>query len=114
MTTPTNEEVRQQFEAAMEAEWGHFRRERLECRHDDYLNAAEHFAWQGFQAALRSPAVVALVEAANGYRLAVDGMNDAMRDGVNVQGALSSLVGAQDNLDAALAQYATLAGESHE
>lgn len=64
MTTPTNEEVRRQFEA-----WAVDRRMSVERdeRHGYYLDDATQDAWQGYQAALSSPAVVALVELAKQY-----------------------------------------------
>jgi hypothetical protein len=60
MTTPTNEEVRRQFEA-----WAVDRRMSVERdeRHGYYLDDTTQDAWIGYQAALSSPAVAGLVEA---------------------------------------------------
>lgn len=46
-----------------------------------------------------------LVRALEDYMSAVNQMNAAMKDGVNVHGALSNLIGAEDNARAALSNY---------
>jgi hypothetical protein len=56
MTTPTNEEVRRQFEAWHEETFGHM--------HNTELTADR---WMAYQAALSSPAVAGLVEAAKNF-----------------------------------------------
>ena len=43
-----------------------------------------------------------LLEALLGYMSAVEGMNQAMKDGVNVQGAISALVGYKDMAHSAI------------
>lgn len=45
-----------------------------------------------------------LLEALEGYISAVDMMNAAMKDGINVHGAMSGLIGAEDNARAAIAR----------
>lgn len=45
-----------------------------------------------------------LLEALKGYMSAVDQMNSAMDDGVNVQGAISSITGWDDIANAAIAK----------
>lgn len=49
--------------------------------------------------------VEALARHADAYRSAADLLNAAMSDGINVQGAISGIVGARDNLNAALAPF---------
>jgi len=62
MATPTNEEVRRQFEA-----WARgtrlYRMAREESDPRLYEEPMTQGSWEGYQAALSSPAVVALVEA---------------------------------------------------
>jgi cysteinyl-tRNA synthetase len=48
----------------------------------------------------------ALAVALTDYMQAVAQMNAAMKDGINVQGAVSALIGCEDNANAALAQHA--------
>jgi hypothetical protein len=78
MTTPTNEEVRRQFEA-----WAVDRRMAVERdeRHGYYLDDATQDAWLGYQAALSSPAVVALVEALQNFADLAQLFDDEMRGG---------------------------------
>jgi hypothetical protein len=45
-----------------------------------------------------------LLEALKGYMEAVNTMNAAMKDGLNVHGAISGLIGAEDNAKAAIAK----------
>lgn len=45
-----------------------------------------------------------LLEALQGYMSAVECMNQAMKDGLNVQGAISALVGHEDMAHAAIAK----------
>lgn len=45
-----------------------------------------------------------LVEALNGYMSAVDQMNEAMDDGINVHGAISELMGWADRAKSAIAK----------
>jgi hypothetical protein len=97
MTTPTRDEaVRQQFEAVA-------RKYGMDLvPHPDrdgwrYANKDTDLFRAGYQAALRSPAVAGLVEAA---KVAADGFESVGMD-------FSATA-----LRAALAQYATLAGES--
>ena len=65
MTTPTPdvESMRAQFEAQMRERWVDFSPERHPGAPEEYLKAPEHCAWQGYQAAIQSPAVAGLVEA---------------------------------------------------
>jgi hypothetical protein len=89
------EAMREQFEAwAIERDWPVDRDE-----DGGYVDSFTECAWQGYQAALRSPAVAGLVEAA---KVAADGFESVGMD-------FSATA-----LRAALAQYATLAGESHD
>ena len=45
-----------------------------------------------------------LLEALQGYMLAVSKMNEAMKDGYNVQGAMSALIGWEDMARAAISK----------
>lgn len=45
-----------------------------------------------------------LLEALQGYMAAVDGMNQAMNDGINIHGAMSALVGYECMAHAAIAK----------
>jgi hypothetical protein len=98
MTTPTNEEVRRQFEAGVN-QWPNYSERTLarDGRYPDYYgNPVVQGAWEGFKLALSSPAVVALVEAlqiARDYAAYVQGEPDDL--------AL---------MDAALAPFTTGAG----
>ncbi len=56
--------------------------------------------------------IKALASAAKGYRSAVDLMNQAMKDGINVQGALSALCGYEDILTHAIAEAELVIAES--
>jgi hypothetical protein len=85
------EAMREQFEAwARRGEWPTHRGDR------EYADSFTECAREGYQAALRSPAVAGLVEALRGVIAVADRKTDEF-----------------DKARAALAQYATLAGESH-
>jgi hypothetical protein len=96
MTTPTNEEVRRQFEAEA-------RRHCMDLTPHPgrdgwrYADKDTDLFRAGYQAALSSPAVAGLVDALRGVIAVADRKTDEF-----------------DNAKAALAQYATLAGESHD
>jgi hypothetical protein len=107
MTTPTNEEVRRQFEA-----WAVDRRMSVERdeRHGYYLDDTTQDAWIGYQAALSSPAVAGLVEAANRDAQA----HEYFASNADLRMTTGDHHSRANKLRAALAQYATLAGESHE
>jgi hypothetical protein len=106
------DEVRREFEAAMRERWPDFTPERHPKKPDEYLKAPEHCAWQGYQAALRSPAVARLVEALR----AADGLAACCMavDGYSRKELDEMARATSPSFRAALAQYATLAGESHE
>jgi hypothetical protein len=95
-TTPTNEEVRRQFEA-----WAVDRRMSVERdeRHGYYLDDTTQDAWIGYQAALRSPAVAGLVDVLHELQESAAYWSD-----------YDVPLGIADRIDAALAPFTTGAG----
>jgi hypothetical protein len=105
------EAMREQFEAwARRGEWPTHRGDR------EYADSFTECAREGYQAALRSPAVAGLVEALKAWDRWNYEVQSAKANGESIYSfdELQAMrTDAQRKSDAALAQYATLAGESH-
>lgn len=99
--TPTNDEVRQQFEAT----FSDCNLRRLSPHSDCYEDDRTALRWEGYQAALRSPVVAGLVA-----ELATIANADPAKWDADVRDQFREW--SQNRARAALAQYATLAGES--
>jgi hypothetical protein len=110
MTTQHPEEVRRQFEAwAVTIPLATVRYPSGAYRFD-----STQWAWRAYQAALRSPAVAGLVEAAKAWDRWSYEVQSAKANGESIYSfdELQAMrTDAQRKSDAALAQYATLAGE---